>query len=814
MAAKNRNTPAMIITCMPEMANMCIVPDSTNARRKSFVSALRSPSSNARFIPAATGSWSRPIPSRTDNRSRSGDAYGGSKISVCFVIVRFRVVFVFVFRFRFRVRSCSCSFFVFVRSRSGAESCHSVSFVRICALARHQQAVFSHSPRLYHWLRSRSFSRLQILTASLVALSAPPLYLRRGGTLGTFPNYEERPGQIEISSALTTALNSRSHLMIEAGTGIGKSLAYLVPAILWSWTNETPVVISTATRNLQSQLIDSDIPRALAILGDNAPRFKVALLKGRTNYLCLRAIFDQPLFESLAHLTPDGDLDHPAFADIPRALVSCPGDECTSRKCPFYDQCYVYKARKRAAEAHLIIVNHSLTLAEAATSTGSILPAYGTIIFDEAHNLEDIATDHLSSEFSLPPLNRILKRMLGNFPELAPKASIIHDKAEDFLTFLGHYLPPKTDIRRFDASRSYFKNPDHLHALQLDFEQPLINLVHELHDRADVTDDSEAAMKLEAAANQLLAFANEAAFVVQGDQATHAYWVERVHTEKRKTYIRLVAAPLSVAKALKELFYDVKDSVLLLSATLRVGNDFRYMAKRLGCEERFQMITAESPFDYFRQALVLAPDCLPDPSTNPSEYATELASLLKELFTRTDGRALVLFTSYEMMNAVAQNALLPLTRAGITLLIQGEGCSREAMVRELKTKNRTVLFGAQSFWEGVDVSGEALSCVVLTRLPFAQVGDPIIEARGEKIVREGGSAFRDYALPEAVIKFRQGFGRLVRTKSDRGVVIITDPRIVTKNYGAVFRRSIPATVHTITDLNELLVRVADFFSPQ
>ena len=226
---------------------------------------------------------------------------------------------------------------------------------------------------------------------------------------------------------------------------------------------------------------------------------------------------------------------------------------------------------------------------------------------------------------------------------------------------------------------------------------------------------------------------------------------------------------------------------------------------------RFQFLTAASPFDYLRQSLVLAPDCLPDPSANPLTYAEALAALMRDLFSATRGRALVLFTSYEMMNAVAAHARDALAAAGITLLVQGEGLSRESMTSALKTEESTVLFGAQSFWEGVDVAGEALSCVVLARLPFAQVGDPVIEARGEKIDREGGSSFRDYSLPEAVIRFRQGFGRLIRTKSDRGVVIVTDPRLVTKNYGAIFRRSIPTSVHTVTGLDELLARVGDFF---
>lgn len=660
---------------------------------------------------------------------------------------------------------------------------------------------------------------------ALIDVEATAAHLRKGGTLGRMNGYEERPGQIDMTQAIAHAFNAREHLMIEAGTGVGKSLAYLVPTILWAWTNDTPVVISTATRNLQSQLMGSDIPRARAILGDSAADFKVALLKGRTNYLCLKAVDEyfssgywtlpeneQKLMQGFIrflHETEDGDLD--AYEGIDHAYLSRPGDECSGRRCPFYKQCFVYKARQRAAEAHLIVANHALVLAEATSPGSGILPAYGRLVFDEAHNLEEIATEQLGSEFSLPNLSRVLRRLLKHHKAAARPAAEVLRSADEFITFLGKILPPKKETIRYDATRFYWDDVERLLALQRAFEQPLISLVNYLKDQADQTTDLDAAMKLEADANRLISIVNEAAFVVKGESAAHAYWVERVKTEKRKSYVRLVAAPLSVAKALNELFYTVKDSVVLSSATLRVGNDFRYMARRLGSVERFKMLTASSPFNYLLQSLVLATDCLPDPSNEPEKYADKLAPLFKELFLATHGRALVLFTSYEMMNAVAARAGTLLAEAGIRLIVQGEGMSREAMTRELKESTDTVLFGAQSFWEGVDISGEALSCVVISRLPFASVGDPIIEARGEKIEREGGSAFRDYALPEAVIRFRQGFGRLIRTKSDRGVVIITDPRIVTKNYGASFRKSIPTSVHTITEIDDLLERVRDFF---
>ena len=739
-------------------------------------------------------------------------------------------------------------------------------------------------------------------------VEAATMHLRKGGTLGMMPGYEERPGQIDMSGAIARAFNAREHLMIEAGTGVGKSLAYLVPSILWAWTNDTPVIISTATRNLQSQLIGSDIPRALKILSPQTSNFKVALLKGRGNYLCLRAVAEffaagywtmsadeqalMPAFIDWLQHTADGDLD--GYEGLPRNLLSCPGEECSGRRCPFYSKCFVYKARKAAAEAHLVIVNHALVLAEASAPGSGILPGYGRLVLDEAHNLESIATEYLSYELSLPNLTRILNRLVrrgkgrrarpggvlssverqfqkgafaGNpsgetvmrmIAEASHLTVKVVNAAEDLFDVAALLLAPAKErpVCRYKVENGVRKHS--LHRLfepyvadewneaqflkaQTDFEEQLAAMVNLLHNLRDTLDDAvpegelnylaDLSSQVSGIADSLVGFANEANFVIRGEKDTHAYWVERVRLEKRPSYLRLVAAPLSVAEDLKKMFYDVKDSVILCSATLRVGNDFKYMARRLGCGggdatagqdgARFKFLTAASPFDYFRQSLVLAPDCLPDPSSDPVAYAGSLAMLIRDLFSVTNGRALVLFTSYEMMNAVAAHAHQLLADIGITLLVQGEGLSRESMTRRLKEsvnqpqtsslKPQTVLFGAQSFWEGVDVAGEALSCVVLARLPFAQVGDPVVEARSEKIDREGGSSFRDYALPEAVIKFRQGFGRLVRTKSDRGVVVVTDPRLVTKNYGATFRKSIPASVHTVTELEELLQRVAEFF---
>ena len=729
--------------------------------------------------------------------------------------------------------------------------------------------------------------------------AAVAAHLVRGGTLGSMEGYEERPGQIDMLKAVVRAFNDREHLMIEAGTGVGKSLAYLLPSVMWAWTNDTPVVVSTATRNLQSQLVTSDIPRAVSILGDDAGKFRVALLKGRANYLCLKAVGDffaagfwtmsraeqeeMPHFIEWLESTEDGDLD--SYGGLPRSLISCPGEECGGRSCPYYSRCFVYRARRNAADAHLVVVNHALVLADAVNPGGGILPAYARLVLDEAHNLEGIATDYLRSEFSVANAARMMNRLsrrsrsrkgrssggvvaaiarqlqrgalaacaagdkvrwlVSEIPSRIARAMDAIDELSDVAAGL---LKPRggSDAVRYRVVVNDFGCRERQHSLHglfkpyspedwdesrlsrvhARFETALAALVDTLHDIRDVlktaVEDGDAVgcadvvVQVESIAESVVEFANETNFVIRGDKENFAYWVDRVHQDGREAYLRLVGAPLSVADALKAMLYDVKDSVVLSSATLRVGSSFTYMSKRLGCEDRFRALTAESPFDYLRQSLVLAPDCLPDPSAGSSGYAAALASLMTDLFSATRGRALALFTSYEMMSAVAAAARVPLAERGMTLLVQGEDISRESMTARLRGAGRggdagVVLFGAQSFWEGVDVSGDALSCVVIARLPFAQVGDPMVEARAEKIDREGGSSFREYMLPEAVIKFRQGFGRLIRSRRDRGVVVVADPRIVTKNYGAVFRKSIPAPVKTVVDADELLRQVNAFF---
>ena len=367
------------------------------------------------------------------------------------------------------------------------------------------------------------------------------------------------------------------------------------------------------------------------------------------------------------------------------------------------------------------------------------------------------------------------------------------------------------------------------------FEEKLAELIDALMVVSRILDDAaadgefnffgELSSQTQQVADSARAYMLGVKFVLTGGDSQRVYWAERVkkstNGKEVRSDLRFVAAPLSISDEMRRCFFDVKDSVVLCSATLRVGDKFDYMAKRLGCmpkegpedsPARMRKLVAASPFDYFRQSLAMATDFLPDPATEPQKYAEELAPFLAQLFDASQGRGLVLFTAYDMMRMVTELSRPLFEAVGLQLYVQGEGLSRESMAARLKAGGRVVLFGSQSFWEGVDVAGDALSCVVLARLPFPQKGDPVTEARSEQIEQDGGSSFRDYMIPEAVIKFRQGFGRLVRTKSDRGVVVVTDRRIVAKNYGAIFRKSIAASVHSVSNKEDVFMKTSEFLS--
>lgn len=721
-------------------------------------------------------------------------------------------------------------------------------------------------------------------------------HLMPGGTLGLgFGGYEMRPGQIDMLRAVARAFNSRKHLMVEAGTGVGKSLAYLIPSAIWSYVNDTPVVISTATRNLQSQLVGHDLPRAARAVeacsaySPDRP-FRAAVLKGRSNYLCLHAVeemnhegyyaldpserAEMDAFIDWFHSTGDGDLDSSPFQAL-RAKLSSSGEDCLGRRCPYRSRCFVMRARQKASEADVVVVNHALALTDAANPGADILPPYGRIVFDEAHNLEDVATDVFSIEFSRKSLESLLSRLVkpgrgarrergivgkierlfrtgafaefrraGDVKEIVLKIRIARAQAIDagaaLLEEARRLFAPMPDAEviryRFQDERQYSVSgifapyremewdEEGFAAKRDAFEATLASLAKLLTDLAEVLaamkdadgecSNPDLVSQLKAMPDEISSYMLDTAFVLSGEGEDSVFWARR--ERGKKGGVSLTAAPLTVAEKLEKLFLGAKDSVVMCSATLKVSGRFDYMGGRLGFaltdHSRVDALTAESPFDYFRQTLAMSASFLPDPSAGVEAYSAALAPLLNDIFTRSRGRGLVLFTSYDMMNRVADLARPLFSISGLNLLVQGESHSREAMVSELKSSGGegTVLFGSQSFWEGVDVPGEALSCVVIARIPFPQVGEPIVEARCDRLKREGESPFWSYFLPEAVIKFRQGFGRLVRTRSDTGVVVVADPRMTTKGYGSYLKKSIPASMHTIDSPDDLLGRISAF----
>jgi len=740
----------------------------------------------------------------------------------------------------------------------------------------------------------------------LAAFAAP------GGALArVIPGYESRPGQIAMIRAVAGAINGGKHVLVEAGTGVGKSVGYLLPAIAWSMLNDTPVVVSTNTRNLQTQLIEKDIPLIRAALGaERGGALRAVLLKGRANYLCLRHFglmldqgmldLDRPGLRQFARViawaaqTADGDLDSllggcgvdGAFV----ATLGSLGEECAGRACRHFRRCFVRRVRDRAQRAHIVVANHALVFIDAG-ETGGALPPHAQVIFDEAHNLEDAATRHFSIEVTANRMRVLLRRIFsehkgrasgileslrkqleqggvggkdkgGAMQELRrlareAKTSLIavRQAGGDFFEALPQAVPQGRETCRIRgvAGADEEAGP-HGHEIQRDggfrawtaadgrdaILEAAASFTGALRRTAAILDRLATALGVQiegelglyadqvsdvgGAALTLKQMACDIELALHAADPEYVFWIGRARPPRpprgRAGAVlgEVWAAPLSVGRALEEQIYRKKSTVVFCSATLRVGSSFDFVARRLGVDriepERLTTCLAASPFDFVRQCEVLAAPFLPEPRSGQesSVYVEQLAGLMLDVFTVTRGRSLALFTSYQMMQQCADLLRQPLAEAGIRLLMQAKGISRDQITRSFRSGGASVLFGAQSFWEGVDVVGEALSCVVIARLPFLAVGDPVVEARCERIDAGGGSSFREFSVPTAVIRFRQGFGRLIRSTQDRGLVVIADPRIVTKNYGKRFRDGLPCPLQAAASRDALLQRVGAFLN--
>jgi len=632
-----------------------------------------------------------------------------------------------------------------------------------------------------------------------------------GGALSTCcEGYEYRPQQIEMAKAVAQALQEGRHCLVEAGTGVGKTVAYLTPGIAHSLLGK-PVVVSTHTINLQEQLVGKDIPLMQAVMPD--PPFKAMLVKGRANYLCLWEL-DQaraditlqgdPLFDRIlkwAETTETGDASELDLAFPSWGEICSNQDTCRHQQCYYHNTCHYYGMRRRAAQADLLIANHSLFFSDLGLRMtdpkAAILPDYGTVIFDEAHHLEDVASKIFGIEFSnyrvQSILNRIRKRR-----DIAVTASEIDliDSANKRLFALFQDVP----------RQEFFFQDAFPNGLRAEVEQnaseltALIDGLNTQLSEQDTEGSEDLSHRIDGFRRMLGRMKDDLVNLFFREHDNHFKWCDKP-AGGRFVSCCLHLTPVDVSAALQEALWSRVKSIVLTSATLANSGGFSYIRSRLGVPEDAVERVLGSPFDFREQALLYVPRDLDFPSEK-REYADAVADRVEELLELSGGRAFVLFTSYRMLNAVYANLL---DRLPYRLLKQGD-MSNDRLIEEFRGSENACLFGVHSFWEGVDVRGEKLSCVIIDKLPFAVPDSPINRARCDAITESGGDWFRQYAMPQAQIRLKQGFGRLIRTRTDRGVVAILDSRLLRKHYGKEFLRYLPRCRGT-TELEE----VGDFF---
>jgi len=597
----------------------------------------------------------------------------------------------------------------------------------------------------------------------------------QGGKLeAILAGYEPRSEQAELAQAVARALSGKEHLLAEAGTGTGKSLAYLLPAL----SSGKRVVVSTATKALQEQLLEKDVPVAAVALGREA---RVAVLKGRQNYVCRRALagyellggalFPRPeeaqAFEALRPWlasTDTGDRSELPF-EPPQAVwaeIAVGSDQCLGRRCPFLASCFSEEARRRAQETDLVVVNHALYFADLAVRErkegARILPEHEAVIFDEAHRLEEAATTWLGGRISLGGLRRLardVERACREGGRPAPGRAI--ERLQEAGQALIVAVAPS-------EGRARLRQPPL--ALAQTLSERLVALAEALQGGGE---------ELDALARRALHAAGDVESWARGDDDERVAWAEPD---------ALVWAPVDVSRTLRERLWKAGPTAILVSATLASAGDFSFVCDRLGLRG-VQELAVGSPFSFREQVLLYVPEDMPDPrEPNALRRVAEEAALLCQL---SRGRALVLTSSYRALRAVADRM-----RATIAyeLLVQGEA-PRERLLERFRERVHSVLVATGTFWQGVDIPGESLSLLVIDKLPFQAPGDPLVEARCERIAARGGDPFREYLLPRAVLQLRQGFGRLIRSRADRGVVALLDPRVHARPYGRVFLASLP-----------------------
>jgi ATP-dependent DNA helicase DinG len=691
-----------------------------------------------------------------------------------------------------------------------------------------------------------------------------------------FEVFETREAQDQMIAEVSSSFGDEKHLMVEAGTGTGKSLAYLIPSLHYGINNDKKILVSTHTINLQEQLRQRDLP----LLHDIFPApFRAAVLKGRSHYLCLRKFEQKVGYSDYEHEKDDRltaaqmvvwltETEHGEDEELHTGskghdfwrTVASDADSCLNRSCPWFKKCFYHRAKNEANNADLVITNHSLLFTDI-KAEHRLLPSYKHLVIDEAHHFEDVASKHLGTEVQylafvnsltwlykdarsgqLPALrNRLahtengdLNQSLGwceKIDGLYPAFLQVKEHWDALCTLLFELISSRNDgggevgqlvlrIKEESLPLQWDKLQvveDNLFLSVSDVLRQLDRLMNEWKDVQELYDIQGLLTDVAGAVKDLYRHRDAVRFFMKRTDPGYVYWLEANATYKMKS-LQLISVPTDVSPMLREYFFEAKDSVVMTSATLSVDKKFDYVSGQLGLntsadQDKLRTVLLPSPFNYREQALVCVPRDFPTIKGANGEalYLERLISSLQEVAEATKGRMLVLFTSYRMLKQVHAELSERLQPAGIQVLGQGiDSGSRSKLVRQFQNGQASVLLGTSSFWEGVDIPGEALSCLAIVRLPFQPPNHPVVEAKCDNLKKNNQNPFMKYSVPQAVIRFKQGFGRLVRTASDRGIVILYDTRVIDTQYGKYFLYSLPGPKIESMNTSQLVPRIKEW----